>query len=145
MTMSAATAKMAAFAALAFRTATDGSLTDDVRTTIAATIGGPTWPPTAGSGLLEVQNLLHEQGYEFFEDMTITRDTTAWPTTIGPDASAHMCVILYLAILDPGSLYSGSQTVRDGLWNQLTTYNQSTLKTRFGIWGHPVAANFTIS
>jgi hypothetical protein len=145
MTMSASDSKKAAFAALAFRTASDGSLTDDVRTEIGATIGGPTWPPTAGSGLLEVQHLLHEQGYEFFEDYTITRNTTTYPTTIGPNASAHMCVIIYLAIIDPGSMYSTHQTVRDGLWNQLTTYNQSTLKTRLGLWGHTVAANFTIS
>lgn len=120
MTMSNADAKKAAYAALAFRTATSGSLSDDVRTDIAATIGGPTWPPTAGTPLAEVKDLLNDMGYTLFEDMSITRDTVTNPTLVGPDASAQICAILYIATLNPGSMYS-EDSLRDALWGLLSS------------------------
>lgn len=145
MTMSNADAKKAAFAALSFRTASSGSMSDDVRTSIGATVGGPTWPPTAGTALWEVKDLLNDMGYTFFEDYSITRDTTANPTSVGSDASSDICVILYLALLNPGSIYSGSQSVRDALWATLSSSNQTFLTSRFTQWGYTVAANKTVS
>jgi hypothetical protein len=117
--MSNADAKKAAFAALAFRTASSGSLTDDVRTAIAESAGFTTWPPSVGQPIWEVKDLLNDMGYELAEDMSITRNTTTYPTTIGPDASAHICTILYLATLNPGDIYS-EDALRNALWGLLS-------------------------
>lgn len=119
MTMSNADAKKAAFAALAFRTASSGSLTDDVRTAIAESAGFTTWPPSIATPIGEVKDLLNDMGYEMAEDMSITRNTTTYPTIVGPDASAQIVTILYLATLDPGSVYS-NDTLRDALWGLLS-------------------------
>lgn len=144
-----AESKRIAYALMALRTATSGSLTDDVRFEIAETLGWTTgvdpWPPAAGSLAEDVMDIFNDMGYEMFDDWTISRDTVTYPSTIGPDASAVCCMIIYYAILDPGTLYSSRSTIRNALWAQISSSNATSLEGFFTALGYDVNADLTIT
>lgn len=121
MGMSSGNAKKAAFALFSLLTADDLSMTTGVRAAIAATIGGDTLPTTAGDPDWYVEQLLNDLGYGIDSTWLATRDTSTYPTEYGPTTAKRLASIMYLALHDPGSLYSGSSTVRARFWNLLST------------------------
>lgn len=137
MTMSDSQAKNAAVLATSFRTFPSATLTDTVRTALGATGGYSSWPPATNTEMWELKDLFNDMGYALNEDLSVVRDTTTYPSSIGTNSAAVIPIILYLGLLNPGQVYSDDAT-RSALWAYLPSGAQTFLSSRFNQWGYTV-------